>query len=155
MTQFPRAFGSYALLVELAETREMRVGGLGQLRFDSPFYLYLGSAFGPGGLAARLRHHLSQTATPRWHIDYLRSIAEIKSIWTTRDTRRMECAWCAAASRMRGAFLVPGFGSSDCGCSSHLVALTREPRPGGLRRLLSADVRDCRAIEVVLGAQAR
>ena len=53
--------GTYALLLEIREPTELRVGRLGHIHFDSPFYLYFGSAFGPGGLGARLKHHLQPT----------------------------------------------------------------------------------------------
>ncbi|MBT8467436.1 MAG: DUF123 domain-containing protein, partial [Deltaproteobacteria bacterium] len=43
--------------LELSGPTEVEVGRLGTICFDAPFYVYVGSAFGPGGLAARLRAH--------------------------------------------------------------------------------------------------
>ena len=130
--------GTYALVIELASAPvDLAVGRLGLLRFEAPFYLYVGSALGPGGLAARLRHHLGCLARPHWHIDYLRTAARLRGIWITRDERRMECGWADAATRIRGASRVPGFGASDCRCASHLVALPRAPRRASFRRLLT------------------
>ena len=63
--------GTYALLLGLDEPVELEVGRLGRIHFGSPFYLYFGSAFGPGGLVARLQHHLRPARRPHWHVDYV------------------------------------------------------------------------------------
>ena len=36
---------------------------------------------------------------------------------------------------------VPGFGSSDCECRSHLVYLPKRPAAGNVRNLLTGDCR--------------
>lgn len=136
--------GTYALILELRAPTEITVGRLGAIHFDAPFYLYVGSAFGPGGLVARLRHHLGSAKRPHWHIDYLRSAARIRDIWTTSDPRHMECAWYAAAARMHGSSSVAGFGSSDCTCPSHLVVLPHLPKRTAFQRFLQPSMRDCR-----------
>ena len=117
-----KAPGTYALILERPAPQHLRVGRLGPIEFGSAFYFYSGSAFGPGGLAARLGHHLRESPRPHWHIDFLRRSARIVEIWTTTDPRRLECAWFAAARSLRGARTIEGFGSSDCrqGCGSHL-----------------------------------
>ena len=138
--------GTYALLLELPRPVCRRVGQLGAVAFDAPVYLYAGSAFGPGGLAARLRHHLGRARRPHWHIDFLRSAARPSEVWTTRDPRRLECAWFRAALALRGARAVPGFGASDCACPSHLVTLPRLPSRDRFRRQLSARVSGCRPV---------
>jgi Uri superfamily endonuclease len=128
--------GTYALLLDLEEAAELEVGRLGRIRFDSPFYLYFGSAFGPGGLRARLGHHLRAARRPHWHIDYLRRVAGVRAAWYSGESTRLECTWVDAASTLRGASLVPGFGSSDCGCRSHLVGTDRLPSLSCFRRRL-------------------
>ncbi len=138
--------GTYALLLELPRSVRLRVGRLGLVTFDAPVYLYVGSAFGPGGLAARLGHHLRRAPRPHWHIDYLRRAASVADLWTTTDPRRLECVWLAAASHLRSARLVPGFGASDCRCTSHLVALPKPPRPAALRRHLRLLAPRCQPI---------
>ena len=130
--------GTYALLLEAHEPTELQVGRLGRIYFDSPFYLYFGSAFGPGGLGARLKHHLQPAARPHWHIDYLRQVARVLAAWHTRDTARLECTWANAASALPGASFVPRFGSSDCRCHSHLLAVHRLPSLSTFRRRLNA-----------------
>jgi Uri superfamily endonuclease len=140
--------GTYALLLELPVVSRLRVGRLGLVTFEAPVYLYSGSAFGPGGLAARLMHHLHPAPHPHWHIDYLRRAASVAQVWTTSDPRRLECVWSAAARSLRGAREVPGFGSSDCQCNSHLVALPRLPRRVTFRRQLDSLAPPCSPIRV-------
>jgi len=36
------------------------------------YYIYIGSAFGPGGVRARMLRHLRADKPKHWHIDYLR-----------------------------------------------------------------------------------
>jgi len=132
--------GTYALILALPAPVELRIGCLGRIRFDSPFYLYFGSAFGPGGLDARIKHHLLPARRAHWHIDYLRQEAEVLSVWYSSDNARLECIWANSALAHRGVSLVPRFGSSDCRCQSHLLAASRLPCLSAFRRRIN-DVR--------------
>lgn len=117
---FPRAKGSYVLVLWLAESRTLDVGKLGQFDFRAGYYLYVGSAFGAGGLAGRLKHHLNPQKT-HWHIDYLRAIAELQEIRFTAEEQRRECQWAAELAKLpQLSRPYPGFGSTDCRCVSHL-----------------------------------
>ncbi|MBE0698753.1 MAG: DUF123 domain-containing protein, partial [Anaerolineaceae bacterium] len=71
----PGLCGSYALHLVLTGERSIRVGRLGEIVFPAGDYIYLGSAWGPGGLRARLAHHVRIASSPHWHIDWLRRIA--------------------------------------------------------------------------------
>ena len=124
--------GTYALVLALDSPREMQVGSLGMIRFDSPYYLYIGSAFGPGGLQARIKHHLAQPRRPHWHLDYLRQEADVVDVWYAADPARLECIWAAMANRELSP--VPHFGSSDCRCQSHLFASRGRPTLAAFRR---------------------
>jgi len=64
--------GTYILILKSAVTRRVRVGRLGNLQLCPGYYVYIGSAFGPGGLRARIDHHQRLAKRPHWHIDYLR-----------------------------------------------------------------------------------
>ena len=139
----PDQCGTYALFLELPIGRQLRVGRLGLLPFAASLYLYSGSAFGPGGLRARLLHHLHPTSRPHWHVDYLRRASSLTRVWSTSDPRRLECVWAAAARSLPGAREVPGFGASDCRCSSHLVALPRVPQRRTFRRRLGMSAPPC------------
>ncbi len=126
--------GTYALLLALQAPAELQIGRLGRIRFDSPFYLYFGSAFGPGGLKARIRHHLQPARRVHWHIDYLRHKADILGVWYSPDRARLECTWANAALAHRSVSPVSRFGSSDCRCQSHLLAANRLPTLSNFRR---------------------
>ena len=149
------ASGAYALQLELSAPTDIEVGRLGRIRFESPCYLYFGSAFGPGGLKARLRHHLQPAKRPHWHIDYLRRKADVIGIWYSEDDARLECIWADAALGHRGVSPVPDFGSSDCRCRSHLLAATRVPSLRAFRqRLRNANHGAARIREVRLAYES-
>lgn len=61
--------GSYALLFHCAKAVEVAVGRLGHLQLEPGYYIYLGSAFGPGGVRARTEHHRRISKKPHWHLD--------------------------------------------------------------------------------------
>ncbi|MHC4128146.1 MAG: GIY-YIG nuclease family protein [Planctomycetota bacterium] len=120
--------GTYALLLCCRRPARLRIGRLGELRARQGFYLYVGSALGPGGVGARVRHHERRAARPRWHIDYLRARTDLVEVWHAHDTRRREHEWAAFASRLPGASVpLGGFGSSDCGCAAHLFFFAERP----------------------------
>jgi Uri superfamily endonuclease len=58
-TNVPSAQGTYALLLNLPRAIHLRVGKFGAYRFPQGDYVYVGSAFGPGGLRARITRHLA------------------------------------------------------------------------------------------------
>ncbi len=120
--------GTYALILGLRDAAELRIGCIGRIHFDSPFYLYFGSAFGPGGLRARVRQHLNPLHRAHWHIDYLRQAAQVLDVWYTTSTTRLECTWANAALAIRDTSQIRKFGSSDCRCRSHLLAVKNRPR---------------------------
>ena len=135
----PPEAGTYALVLSSSTEAVVRVGRLGSLRLRPGFYVYVGSAFGPGGLRARVAHHLKVSERPHWHIDYLRARARLEEIWYCGDTKRREHQWAAALGAMRGASMpVAGFGSSDCQCESHLCFFRRRPSRRGFQKRLRA-----------------
>ncbi|HIC96411.1 TPA: GIY-YIG nuclease family protein [Candidatus Bipolaricaulota bacterium] len=120
--------GIYALILHLVCREEITIGRLGKFTFPAGYYLYLGSALGPGGLEARLTRHLREGKRPHWHIDYLLERARVIEVWTLPSAERLECLWARAARELPGARLpVLGFGSSDCSCPSHLIHLIERP----------------------------
>ena len=70
--------GSYILLVELANSKDILVGKLGYISFPKAFYAYVGSAM--NGFKARLARHLKDNKKPHWHIDYLLKQAKLSEI---------------------------------------------------------------------------
>jgi Uri superfamily endonuclease len=119
-----RMKGSYILLIELAVSRAILVGKLGYVSFPNASYAYVGSAM--NGLRARLARHLREQKKLHWHIDYLLKEAEIEEIILYQGEERVECF---LAQILAGEFQsVPGFGSSDCKCRSHLYFASETDR---------------------------
>jgi Uri superfamily endonuclease len=113
--------GTYALILQAVRKQTIEIGKLGKLRVCPGFYIYIGSAFGSGGLQARIGHHLRQTKVLHWHIDYLKQAAIIKEVWFSYQPASQEHAWATAFQSLPDAAIpLPGFGSSDCPCASHL-----------------------------------
>lgn len=116
----PPTGGTYGIVLSLAAPTSCTIGALGLWHFPAGSYLYVGSAWGPGGLRARVSRHLRGTTVRRWHIDHLRAIAEPLGVWVAPD-EHLECAWAQALSNSPpAAIVVPRFGASDCRCPSHL-----------------------------------
>lgn len=138
LPSLPRHKGSYMLLLELPAPKTLTVGRLGPLEFAEGFYIYVGSAHGPGGLAARLGHHLRQAKRCHWHIDYLRLRAPVVAAWAAWGTAAQHLNECKLADRLTRQALIRqpfrGFGSSDCTCFSHLL---HWPTSGNVEPLLS------------------
>ena len=115
----PNDKGTYALLLRLARARRVRIGRLGLVDFPAGRYIYVGSAFGPGGLRARIAHHMKRASHPHWHIDYLRRVCRVEGNWHLIGGR-VECLWAHRLPCCQGVTSVAGFGCSDCCCRSHL-----------------------------------
>ncbi len=111
------ARGVYALTLELRREAEVELGGR-RARLGPGAYVYVGSACGPGGLAARLARHLAgRRRRPRWHVDRLleagaEPVAAAYAV--TGGCREAESALAALALAARVLRPGPsGFGSSD------------------------------------------
>lgn len=116
--------GVYLIMLELPEDRTIEVGALGDITFLKGWYVYAGSA--RRGLGARVERHLRKRKNKRWHIDYLTSEAAVRKgvpIYTDGD---LECHLAREVGRTAERE-IPGFGCSDCRCSSHLFYLPRSP----------------------------
>ncbi len=70
MGRLPEDKGTYVLIASVCQMKRLEIGALGKFDIVPGFYSYVGSAFGPVGLRARIGHHLESTAAPHWHIDY-------------------------------------------------------------------------------------
>ena len=124
----PEARGSYALVLQLDRPAEIAVGRLGVCEFAAGHYVYCGSAL--GGLHARIARHLRAEKRLHWHVDHLLTVARVVDVWVCESPERLECRLAAhLASRPGASHPVPGFGSSDCRCPSHLVAVSPAPQP--------------------------
>ena len=90
---------TYALILSCASNARIQIGRLGTIQLQCGYYVYLGSALGPGGLRARIAHHQKPSLRPHWHIDYLRAHSQFRCIWFSYDARRREHEWARVMQR--------------------------------------------------------
>lgn len=118
--------GTYTLLLGLDAPATVRVGALGDRRFDAGCYAYTGSAQGPGGFARVDRHRdvaVGRRDVRHWHVDSL--LGHDRVTLATALTSAGLDAECAVARWVGAALAVTDacadFGASDCDCESHLA----------------------------------
>jgi Uri superfamily endonuclease len=119
--------GAYALVVALVRTVRLAIPSLGEPSLMPGRYVYCGSAWGSGGIAARVRRHLRPSRKLHWHIDYLLAAGQIVEVCGVAGAR--ECSLVSDIMRgLRGGQHagqpIAGFGSSDCRvCRAHLLSV--------------------------------
>ena len=120
--------GTYVIWLQLGSERQIQVGRLGKVILKPGYYAYVGSAFGPGGVHARLGRHFKTHKKKRWHIDYLRAVCSVREAWVSYDKQRLEHRWADRLMGLKGAWLPAArFGASDCSCAAHLIGFARLP----------------------------
>ena len=130
--------GTYLLLLECRKPSRLSIGKLGEMTVEQGSYAYIGSAWGPGGIRARIRHHRKIAGRPHWHIDYLRTVAEVTGAYCVFGAR-CEHAWVQRLMHSDAATMpLKGFGSSDCDCATHLFYFGRKPLRTQLEKLLNS-----------------
>ena len=128
----PRSPGAYILRIELTRPVGVVIAGRPPATLAAGHYLYCGSAYGPGGLRARLARHMRRDKSMHWHIDQLTGRGAVIGAWIMIGGS--ECDLVARLEAL--AAPIPGFGSSDCpNCRSHLL---RAPDSSELRGALSS-----------------
>ena len=106
----------YTLLIKLSRTHDIPIGRRGIYSFKAGYYAYVGSAL--NGLEQRIGRHLRKEKRLHWHIDYLLQYAEICGVIYAETGCRQEGRIAAGLQKILEP--VPGFGSSDCRCLTHL-----------------------------------
>ncbi|MEX0568189.1 MAG: DUF123 domain-containing protein [Candidatus Njordarchaeota archaeon] len=115
----PTTKGTYILIIFLDKNKSIVIGKLGKIYFSQGLYAYVGSAYGSGGIRARVWRHIRKYNKHKfWHIDYLLEHADIERVIII-ENKKIEC-YLAQAMLKYGFEYVPNFGSSDCKCESHL-----------------------------------
>lgn len=133
--------GTYAVFLAPRQQGAIHIGRLGPLTLNGveEVFLYVGSALGPGGVAARCRHHHRIASRPHWHLDYLRPCCDLVGVWVSFGYQRLEHHWAQALGAWPGAhWPLAGFGASDCRCPAHLIALPEVPSSDQLHQNLGA-----------------
>ena len=118
----PEPHRTHIILAESRESGKIRprvhIGAKPSAPLAPGCYLYCGSAKGPGGLRARLAHHMRHGKSIHWHIDRLTEAGTVLGAWAFPGGD--ECDLVAALSHLPVA--IEGFGSTDCRkCTSHLL----------------------------------
>ncbi|MFQ6087599.1 MAG: DUF123 domain-containing protein [Candidatus Methanofastidiosia archaeon] len=116
--------GVYCLILFLCETCRLEVGKLGIIEFPKGYYCYVGSAM--NSLKKRIERHLRGDKRVHWHIDYLLEVAHIEEVLKFKTSERIECFLSKKLYALSDGF-IKDFGSSDCGCRTHLYYFTEYP----------------------------
>lgn len=108
--------GIYLLMIRLHGGRWIQIGGLGYRFFHRGSYGYVGVT--RRAMKSRLDRHLKDVKRLHWHIDYLLRYGEIETIVYGQCLSDKECLLASELSRIFQ--FLPGFGSTNCRCPSHL-----------------------------------
>lgn len=134
-TACPPGPGAYVVAIAVAAPLAVRLGGGVSARLRPGRYLYCGSAYGPGGLPARLGRHFRKDKSIRWHVDQLTTAGEVRGAWAIPGGDE-----CELVARL--GFLplpIEGFGASDCAhCRSHLLRWPSRVSARAIRAALAA-----------------
>jgi Uri superfamily endonuclease len=126
----------YALLIRAEGSTQ--VGSLGLLEFGGT-YVYVGSARGRAG-PRRIERHADIAEGRRegrfWHIDHLLRLGQLEAIVSAETVERQECAVASRIAQV-AAEAVPGFGSSDCRCRSHLFRVDEHDAVSTVSRVMA------------------
>ncbi len=120
--------GTYALVLKSETGTLAEIGRWGQLNVQPGYYIYVGSAFGPGGVLARVSRHCRKAKSKHWHIDYLREFADPTVVWYSHAAERLEHEWAKSLAEMKNIVPIQGFGCSDCKCEAHLFFSAEQPK---------------------------
>lgn len=143
-----RSTGTYALILHCSHRREIDFGKHGKMTLRKGCYVYVGSAFGYGGLSARIKRHCQISKSFHWHIDYLRPAVKINKVWYSLDPVKREHQWADIFNGTHGVKVpIKGFGSSDCNCDSHLFFFDNAPSIKKFRKQIEQVILDHHQIE--------
>jgi len=108
--------GTYILLIEIKDKKNIKIGKLGVISFEKGFYAYVGSAL--NNLEKRIQRHIRKNKNIYWHIDYLLQIGNIIDVFYLDKNKKDECN---IAKKLEDKLsTVTSFGCSDCKCKTHL-----------------------------------
>ena len=109
----------------MGKSEKLDIGHLHNMhKYRKGYYVYIGSAM--NSLVPRLNRHLSDEKKMHWHIDYLLKSPDchIRDILFNISDKKIECDLAEIISK--DGEEIPGFGCSDCSCSSHLIYFKRK-----------------------------
>jgi Uri superfamily endonuclease len=124
-----REKGTYVVVMKSDRPAVVQVGRLGTHWLPPGYLLYVGSAHGAGGIAARTGRHRDVGRPLLWNVDHVKAVATTVEVWWTHAAEKVECDWAMAlAATAEYSCPVPGFGSNDCKrCPAHFFHCARRP----------------------------
>ena len=136
--------GTYVLVLRSSSRSSVPIGRWGELDIKPGYYLYVGSAFGPGGVLSRVSRHCREQKKKHWHIDYLREVTLPIAVWYSHAPVHLEHHWADVLSGMKDITAVTGFGCTDCHCNSHLFYTPKKPDQEEFTRSAHRRISSCR-----------
>jgi Uri superfamily endonuclease len=112
--------GTYVLLLQADISAIITFRRGGSFVAAPGYYAYVGSAFGSGGIRARVLRHARPDKRPHWHIDRLTAVARVTGAMVSYRRTRYEHVWATHLGGARALDAIAGFGCTDCKCYSHL-----------------------------------
>lgn len=137
------AGGTYVLVLKANTGGVIRIGRLDTFWVPAGYVLYVGSAFGGGGVADRTARHRNPDAPLRWNIDYIKRFAHPVELWWAHHDQQtpIECRWAMALAALPGFCCpVPHFGANDCKrCPAHFLRIASRPSCEAFARQLGQE----------------
>ncbi|MBT5872291.1 MAG: GIY-YIG nuclease family protein [Candidatus Latescibacteria bacterium] len=132
--------GTYIIVMRSGQEASLQIRSWGRIELRRGWYIYVGSAFGPGGIRARVSRHFREDKAKHWHIDDITALARPQSAWFSVESQRLEHTWATVCQQSDEFTAVRGFGCSDCTCYSHLFFAGKEPSLGQFTDKTGSDV---------------
>ncbi len=105
--------GVYLLIIEITKPLTIAIRNTGY-KLEPGYYIYVGSAWGSGGLKSRIARHIKKDKKIHWHIDKITStpFTAVKTICLLPGAPAHYESSIASTLLTKLDF-IPGFGSSD------------------------------------------
>ena len=122
--EIPASPGSYLIIGRLDNEILLNSGRFSGHELLRGYYVYSGSAFGPGGLFSRISRHLNPDTKRFWHFDHLKANLCFIEVLFSAISNSQECDFIKVVQTIEGiSFPLKLFGASDCRqkCPAHLA----------------------------------
>lgn len=116
--------GTYILFIRIKAEISIEIRKK-KVKLQPGYYVYIGSAFGVGGLSSRLHRHMRKTKKKHWHIDQvtMSKSTQIEGIGISLE-KKNECQIASIFSSIKNIKIISGVGNSDCNfCQSHFFRI--------------------------------
>jgi len=117
--------GTYLLYLRISEPITIRIPKQ-EITIDKGYYLYVGSAFGAGGLTSRIHRHLRRKKKNHWHIDQITMSKHCSMHGIAAFlNEKIECQIAQKLTVFDKIYCINNVGNSDCknNCLSHLFKI--------------------------------